>query len=91
MTSEPAGSSRLLLLFVFYGNFAGTERQDVDYGEKTRSWTVKTVATQNTRAESCSQEQQVSLVPLNAAAAAFSSTSDPFYCDMAGANEMELK
>lgn len=57
MTSELAGL--LLLLFVFYGNFTGTERQDVDYEEKTRSLTVKTVATQNTSSESCSQEQQV--------------------------------
>lgn len=58
MTSELAGLL-LLLLLVFYGNFTGTERQDVDYDKEIRSWTVKTVATQNTSAESCSQEQQV--------------------------------
>lgn len=90
MTSELAGLL-LLLLFVFYGNFTGTERQDVDYEEKTRSSTVKTVATQNRSAESCSQEQQVEWVPLNAAAGGLSSALDRFYCDTAGANEMELK
>lgn len=63
----------------------------MDYDEKTRSSTVRSVATQNMSAESCSQKQQVQLVPLNAAAGGFSSTLDWFYCDTAGANEMELE